>query len=63
MSGLDFEISQRPDFAIVSVQLQPGQTVFSEPAAMASMTPSLTMKAGLKGGFKRLLVECSPVKV
>ena len=55
MSGLDFEISQRPDFAIVSVQLQPGQTVFSEPAAMASMTPSLTMKAGLKGGFKKAL--------
>lgn len=55
MSGLDFEISQRPDFAIVSVQLQPGQSVFSEPAAMASMTPSLKMKAGLKGGLKKAL--------
>lgn len=55
MSGLDFEISQRPDFAIVAVRLQPGQTVFSEPAAMASMTPSLKMKAGLKGGLKKAL--------
>ncbi len=55
MSGLDFEISQRPDFAIVSVQLQPGQSVYSEPAAMASMTPSLKMKAGLKGGLKKAL--------
>jgi len=55
MSQLDFEISQRPDFAIVSVQLQPGQTVYSEPAAMVSMTPSLKMKAGLKGGLKKAL--------
>lgn len=55
MSGLDFEISQRPDFAIVSVRLREGETVYSEPAAMASMTPSLKMKAGLKGGFKKAL--------
>lgn len=55
MSQLDFEISQRPEFAIVSIRMQPGQTVFSEPAAMASMTPSLTMKAGLKGGLKKAL--------
>ena len=55
MSGLDFEISQRPDFAIVSVQLRAGETVYSEPAAMASMTPNLKMKAGLKGGFKKAL--------
>ena len=55
MSGLEFEISQRPDFAIVSVQLKAGETVYSEPAAMASMTPSLKMKAGLKGGLKKAL--------
>ena len=55
MSGLEFEITQRPDFALVSVQMQPGQVVYSEPAAMASMTPSLTMKAGLKGGWKKAL--------
>ena len=55
MSGLDFEISQRPDFAIVTVRLEQGETVYSEPAAMASMTPSLKMKAGLKGGWKKAL--------
>jgi uncharacterized protein (TIGR00266 family) len=55
MTGLDFEITQRPDFAIVSVQLRAGQKVYSEPAAMASMTPSLKMKAGLKGGLKKAL--------
>ena len=55
MSELDFVISQDPDFAIVSVQLRAGETIFSEPAAMASMTPSLKMKAGLKGGFKKAL--------
>jgi uncharacterized protein (TIGR00266 family) len=55
MSALDFEISQRPEFAIVSIQLQSGQKVYSEPAAMASMTPSLTMKAGFKGGLKKAL--------
>jgi uncharacterized protein (TIGR00266 family) len=55
MSNLDFEISQRPDFAVVSVRLQPGQKIYAEPSAMASMTPSLTMKAGLKGGWKKAL--------
>ncbi|MCX7411056.1 MAG: TIGR00266 family protein [Planctomycetales bacterium] len=55
MSQLDFEISQRPDFAIVTVRMQPGEKVYSEPAAMASMTPSLTMKAGMKGGWKKAL--------
>jgi uncharacterized protein (TIGR00266 family) len=55
MTALEFEISQRPEFAIVTVQLKPGQRIFSEPAAMASMTPSLKMKAGLKGGLKKAL--------
>ena len=55
MSQLDFEISQRPDFAIVTVRMQPGEKVYSEPAAMASMTPSLKMKAGIKGGWKKAL--------
>lgn len=55
MSILDFTISQRPDFAMVSVRLEEGQTVYSEPAAMASMTPSLKMKAGLKGGLRKAM--------
>jgi uncharacterized protein (TIGR00266 family) len=53
MSTLDFTISQRPDFALLSVQLETGEKIYSEPAAMASMTPSLKMKAGLKGGLSK----------
>lgn len=53
--NLAYEISQRPDFALVSVKLQPGQKVFAEPSAMASMTPSVHLKAGFKGGFGKTL--------
>ena len=55
MSDLQFEISQRPDFALLNVQLEQGQRIFAEPSAMASMDPSITLKAGLKGGLKKTL--------
>jgi len=51
----EFEISQRPDFALITVKLQPGQKVFAEPSAMASMDPTITLQAGFKGGLKRTL--------
>ncbi|MCR4415746.1 MAG: TIGR00266 family protein, partial [Thermoguttaceae bacterium] len=50
-----YEISQRPDFALVTIRLQPGQKVFAEPSAMASMTPSIRLKAGFKGGLGKTL--------
>jgi len=50
-----YEINQRPDFALVSVKLQPGQKVFAEPSAMASMSPSVHLKAGFKGGLGKTL--------
>ena len=50
-----YEISQRPDFALVTIQLQEGQKVFAEPSAMASMSPTVTLKAGFKGGLGRTL--------
>ncbi len=50
-----YEISQRPDFALVTIQLQPGQKVFAEPSAMASMSPSIRLKAGFKGGLGKTL--------
>ncbi len=53
--NLAYEISQRPDFALVAIKLQQGQKVFAEPSAMASMTPSVTLKAGFKGGFGKTL--------
>jgi uncharacterized protein (TIGR00266 family) len=50
-----YEISQRPDFALVTLTMEQGQKVYSEPSAMATMTPSITLKAGLKGGLGKTL--------
>ena len=47
--SLHFEIAHRPEFPLLQVRLEAGQKLFSEPAAMATMSPSLHMKAGLKG--------------
>ena len=51
----EYEISQRPDFALVTIYLQEGQKVFAEPSAMASMSPTIALKAGFKGGLGRTL--------
>lgn len=53
--NFEYEISQRPDFALVTVRMQQGQKVFAEPSAMASMTPSVTLKAGFKGGLGKTI--------
>lgn len=55
MDPYDFVISQRPDYALVSLKLKQGQQIFVEPSAMATMSPNLHLKAGFKGGFKRTL--------
>ncbi len=52
---LKYEISQRPDYAMVTVQLEPGKKVFAEPAAMATMSPNMHLQAGLKGGVGKSL--------
>ena len=54
-SDVQFEISQRPDFGLISVQLEQGQKIFAEPSAMAAMDPSITLKAGLKGGIRKTI--------
>jgi len=54
-STLEHTIEYRPDFAMVKVQLQPGQQIFAEPSAMAAMDTSIALKAGLKGGLKATL--------
>jgi len=48
---LSYEITQRPDFALVSIKLQPGRKILAEPSAMVSMTRSVKLEAGLKGGL------------
>jgi uncharacterized protein (TIGR00266 family) len=53
--GIDFSIEQQPDFAILRLRLQPGDVVNAEPAAMATMSPGIDLKAGFKGGLLRSL--------
>lgn len=53
--NFDFEISQRPDFAMVSIGLEEGQQIFAETSAMASMTPNIKMKSGFKGGLGKTI--------
>jgi len=50
-----YEITQRPDFAMITLTLQEGGRVFAEPAAMASMSPAVSLKAGFKGGLRKTL--------
>ena len=54
-SDVQFEITQRPDFGLIKVQLEEGQRIYAEPSAMAAMDPSITLKAGLKGGLRKTL--------
>lgn len=51
MSQVQYDILQRPDFALLRVQLAQGQRLFAEPAAMASMDSSIALSAGFKGGL------------
>jgi uncharacterized protein (TIGR00266 family) len=53
--GLQFSITHRPDFAWLTIELGQGQQVFGEPSAMATMDPTIELKAGLLGGFGRSL--------
>ena len=53
--NFEYEISQRPDFALVTVKLAPGQKVFAEPSGMAAMTPSIKLTSGLKGGLGKTI--------
>lgn len=46
---LRFDIRLRPDFSLLEVQLDPGQKVFAEPSAMATMSTNVSLKSGLKG--------------
>ena len=50
-----YEISQRPDFAMLTVSLPAGKQIFAEPSAMMTMTPSVELKAGFKGGLGKTI--------
>jgi uncharacterized protein (TIGR00266 family) len=50
-SGLGYRIDHRPDVALLTVALDAGQTLQSEPQAMAWMSPTLDLTAGFRGGL------------
>jgi len=52
---LSYEISQRPDYAMLKLDLKSGDKVFAEPSAMMSMSASMLLKSGLRGGLGRSL--------
>lgn len=49
--SLEHEILLRPDYSMVSVRLETGQKLLAEPAAMATMDPTIELKAGMRGGL------------
>lgn len=51
MNVFNFDILENPDFSILRAQLEPGQKVFAEPSVMATMDPTIELKAGFKGGI------------
>lgn len=55
LSTVDFDITHRPDFALLTVRLPQGETIHAERSAMVSMDATINLKAGLKGGIKRSL--------
>lgn len=50
MATLRHQIENQPDFATLRVQLDAGQRVYAEPAAMATMSTNIKLVAGLRGG-------------
>ena len=48
---IQYSITQNPDFALITVQLEAGQKIYSEPGAMASMDDNIKLTAGLQGGI------------
>lgn len=51
----NFSIEGRPDYSLLRVQLNGGQSIRVEASAMATMDVNLEMKTKMKGGLGRLL--------
>jgi uncharacterized protein (TIGR00266 family) len=48
---IQYSITQNPEFALITVQLEAGQKIYSEPGAMASMDDNIKLTADLQGGL------------
>ena len=46
--AIQHTITQNPEFALITVQLQAGQKIYSEPGAMASMDDNIKLTASLQ---------------
>ena len=55
MSDYQFEITHRPDFTFLNVDLNPEQTIKVEASSMATMSTNVEMKTKLRGGLGRFL--------
>jgi len=49
MSDYQFEITHRPDFTFLNVDLNPEQTIKVEASSMATMSTNVEMKTKLRG--------------
>ena len=54
---MEINLTGKPAFTYVNVDLQPGETIIAEADAMASMAAELTMEAKMNGGFFGGLVK------
>ncbi len=52
---MNYEILERPEYSILVMKLAAGEKAYAEPGAMAWMSPSIEMKTGFAGGFKKTL--------
>ncbi|MDP8223746.1 MAG: TIGR00266 family protein [Candidatus Lernaella stagnicola] len=56
---MDYELTGKPDYALVELSLEAGESVVAEPGAMVAMSANVQikteMKGGLLGGLKRKL--------
>lgn len=53
--GYQYRIEGRPDYAFLTVQIPPDETLKVEASSMATMDTNLRMKTKLRGGFSRFL--------
>lgn len=49
--SLRFQIDHRPDFALLRVNLAPGEQIFAEPSAMATMDTTVALRSSMRGGL------------
>lgn len=54
-SAYSYKFDCKPDFGLLTVQLNQGQSIKVEASAMATMDTNLQLKTKLKGGFSRFL--------